>query len=155
MARVEKKRPSDVPPEKKLQPRWTQRSLRTVAQSHAEKLETVSLPFYRVVVRVVVVAVLRDFPTRIIQDGSNHSGFDVDELLVRSLGGRLVSLSGPHDQEHAVGQRGENTRIRGRQNRRCVQNYQIEVLRELLQQHAHPNAAQEVRSIGRQSATRE
>ena len=65
-----------------------------------------SVLLYGVIVGVVVVPILGDFTTRIVEHRPNHSCADVDQLLVRSFSGDSVGLACPYDQENAVRERG-------------------------------------------------
>src|SRR5215203_5389260 len=107
-------------------------------------LERDSPFFYRVVVRVVVVSVLRDFRSWVIQHCAYDSRPDVHELLVRSFGCSTIGLPRPHHEKHPVSKRGKDAGVsRGKHGWR-VQDDQVEVLRELLQQHPHPHSAEEI-----------
>src|SRR3954469_9018707 len=108
-----------------------------------------------VIVRVVVIPVLGNLTTRIIQDGTNDPRPDIDELLVGPLGSNPVGLSRSNHEEDAVGQGAEDTGVRCGQDWRSVQNDQVEALGELLKENSHPNTTEQAGRIGRQRAAGE
>ena len=78
--------------------------IRSSVRRAIEHVAEERLIFHAVVVRVVVLAVLRDLTTRIVEDCPHNPGTHVGQQLVGSLCGRAVSLAGTDHQEHAVGQ---------------------------------------------------
>src|SRR5215210_1037189 len=129
--------------------------LRTVVRFRAERLETVSLLFYRVVIGVVVIAVLRDFPAWIVQDGADDSCLHVDQLLVGPLGRHAIGLAGTDNQQYSISQGRKNPRVGRSQHRRRIEYDEVEVLGELLQQYTHSNSTQQIRCVRRQGTAGE
>src|SRR6059036_1061486 len=130
-------------------------SLRSCGRRRAGWWTYPSIGWCGVAVGVVVLAVPSQFASRVIQNGAQKVCAGGDQILTGSLGTGPVRLSRPHDQDGTIRQRREQRGIRGDQDRRSIEDDDVEMAGEVVEQTSELMRLEHFGSAPRKGAARQ